>query len=101
MAPRTNREKRRLSFRQMIEDRNLTREQAAELLHVSVDTIKSWLKPETTASSNPVPEWAVELLGYKVPVFTGPGPQDMAYQRRAAAKPVKAKPAKAKKRRAA
>ena len=66
--PRTIREKRRLHFRKMLEDRSLTREQAAELLHVSFDTMKSWLKPETTASSNPVPQWAVELLGYKVPV---------------------------------
>jgi orotate phosphoribosyltransferase-like protein len=83
---RTVREKRRLQFRKMLEDRGLTREQAAELLHVSLDTMKSWLKPETTASSNPVPQWAVELLGYKVPVLG-----------QSAAKPATARKASAKK----
>jgi len=80
---RTVREKRRLQFRKMLEDRGLTREQAAELLHVSLDTMKSWLKPETTASSNPVPQWAVELLGYKVPV---PG-EDVIRNTKPATKP--------------
>ena len=87
---RTVREKRRLQFRKMLEDRGLTREQAAELLHVSLDTMKSWLKPETTASSNPVPQWAVELLGYKVPVLG-----------QSAAKPATARKAGAKKKKRA
>jgi len=65
------REQRRLKFHKMIQDRGLTREQSAGLLHVSFDAMKSWLKPETSASSNPVPEWAVELLELKVPITDG------------------------------
>lgn len=71
----TIRERRRLALRSMMADRDLTREQTAEVLHVSFDTLKSWLKPETTASSNPVPEWAVELLALKLPL---PAPVNLA-----------------------
>jgi hypothetical protein len=65
------REQRRLKFHRMIQERGLTREETAGLLHVSFDAMKSWLKPETSASSNPVPEWAVELLEFKVPITDG------------------------------
>ena len=37
----------------------------AELLHVSVDTIKAWLKPAGGKSSNPIPLGYMELLDYK------------------------------------
>ncbi len=65
------REQRRLKFHKMIQERGLTREEAAGQLHVSFDAMKSWLKPETSASSNPVPEWAIELLEFKVPITQG------------------------------
>jgi Homeodomain-like domain len=64
------RERKRLAFSAMIKERGLSHAQAADLLHVSVDTLKSWLKPETSKSSYPVPGWAPELLGYKVPILT-------------------------------
>lgn len=60
------REQRREQFLGMLSERELTRAAAAELLHVSVDTVNAWLKPESSKSSNPVPLWAIELLGFKV-----------------------------------
>ncbi|UFW91038.1 hypothetical protein BjapCC829_21865 [Bradyrhizobium barranii] len=90
----TIREKRRRQFRAMIEERGLTREHIAGLLHVSLDTLKAWLKPETAASSNPVPEWAIELLGFKAPM-PGDRPFDPARDIvSVGAKPAKAKPVK-------
>jgi hypothetical protein len=38
--------------------RGLTRAQAAAQLFVSKSTIAAWLKPATSKSSNPVPQWA-------------------------------------------
>lgn len=114
----TIRERRRLGFHRLMLDRGLSRQQTSEILHVSFDTIKSWLKPETSTSSNPVPEWALELLALKVPVpdpvnMTEPG--EAGYHRRLAAaalgirlpaepgrakaKKAKAKPAKKRARR--
>ena len=60
------REQRREQFLAVLTDNGLTRAKAAELLHVSVDTVNAWLKPETSKSSNPVPHWARELLEYKL-----------------------------------
>jgi hypothetical protein len=81
------REQRRLMLHRMIQERDLTREEAAGLLHVSFDAMKSWLKPETSASSNPVPEWAIELLELKMPITDG----------KRAKPPPKRAPAKARK----
>lgn len=64
--PKTTRERRRQTFLQILSDHDLTHEEAAEMLHSSIDRIKSWLKPETSASSNPVPPWAIELMTYKL-----------------------------------
>jgi hypothetical protein len=64
------RERKRLAFAAMIKERGLTRAQIAVILHSSIDTVNSWLKPETSASSNPVPEWAPELLAFKVPMVS-------------------------------
>lgn len=60
------RERKRLAFAAMIKERGLTQAQVAGLLYISLDTVKSWLKPETSASSYPVPQWAPELLAFKV-----------------------------------
>ncbi len=60
------REQRRRQLQAMLAENGLTRQQAADLLHSSIDRIDSWLKPETSKSSNPVPLWAIELLGYKL-----------------------------------
>jgi DNA-binding transcriptional regulator YiaG len=62
----TKRERTRRAFAAMIKERGLTQQQTAALLHVSLDTIKSWLKPETSASSYPVTPWAIELLALKM-----------------------------------
>lgn len=45
----------------IIGEAGITRQEAADLLYVSYDTMKSWL-----AFINPVPLWAVELLQFKV-----------------------------------
>jgi DNA-binding XRE family transcriptional regulator len=60
------REQRRELFLGMLAENELTRADAAELLHVSVHTMNAWLKPEASKSSNPVPLWAIELLGFKM-----------------------------------
>ena len=60
------REQRREQFLAMLADYNLTRVAAADLLHVSIDTVNAWLKPATSKSSNPVPLWALELLAFKM-----------------------------------
>lgn len=70
------REQNRRAFKAMLAERGLTRASAAELLHVSIDTINAWLKPASSASSLPVPPWAPELLAFKRPIqltISGPG----------------------------
>jgi hypothetical protein len=66
----TKRERNRRLFSAMIKERELTQRATADLLYVSLDTIKSWLKPETSASSHVVPQSAIELLGFKMRVPT-------------------------------
>jgi DNA-binding transcriptional regulator YiaG len=63
---KTTREQRREDFLSMLERYDLTRDKAAELLHVSVSAVEAWCKPETSKSSNPVPMWAIELLTFKM-----------------------------------
>lgn len=53
-------------FRRLLFDYGLTKQDAADLLHVSVWTIEAWLKPYAHKSSNPVPPWAPELITYKM-----------------------------------
>ncbi len=64
------REQHREKLLQLITGDDRTRaagiELAAELLYVSTDTVTSWLKPETSRSSNPVPMMALELLELKL-----------------------------------
>ena len=64
------REQRREQFLAMITADERTRLEgialAAELLHVSEHTVISWLKPETSKSSNEIPLMALELLEYKL-----------------------------------
>ena len=64
------REQRREQFLTMITAEDRTRVAgialAAELLHVSEHTIISWLKPESSKSSNEIPLMALELLEYKI-----------------------------------
>lgn len=62
----SERERRRRQFVKMLEDNSLTSEGAAELLHSSVDRIKSWRRDESAKGSAPVPMWAIELLQYKL-----------------------------------
>jgi hypothetical protein len=62
---KTIREQRREQFRGMLDRYELTRNAAAELLHVTVSAVDAWCKPETSRSSNPVPMWAIDLLAFK------------------------------------
>lgn len=62
------REQHRRRLAELLEEHGLTKAEAAVMLHSSVDRIASWLKPETSKSSNPVPLWALELLEYKLGV---------------------------------
>lgn len=52
----------RKALHDLIIDKGITRERAAELIGVSQHTIDSWLKPRTSRSHNRCPMWAVELL---------------------------------------
>jgi DNA-directed RNA polymerase specialized sigma24 family protein len=63
---KTRREQRREQFLAMLNEHELKPAEVADLLHVSIDAVKAWMKPETSKSSNPVPPWATELLGYKL-----------------------------------
>lgn len=63
---KTIREQRREQFLGMLERYQLTRADAAELLHSSESAVDAWCKPETSKSSNPVPMWAIELLEFKM-----------------------------------
>ena len=56
---------RRLRFREILANAGITQAQAAELLDVSLDTVKGWLKPATSKSSNPLRRWPIELLEFK------------------------------------
>ena len=67
-------ENRKTELRSLIKAAGLTQTQAAETLHVSPHTIKSWLKPDTSRSASPVPAWALELLALK----TGQAVPDLA-----------------------
>ena len=64
------REQRREKFLELITADGRTRAAgvalAAELLHVSEHTVISWLKPETSKSSNEIPLMALELLEHKL-----------------------------------
>jgi hypothetical protein len=59
------REQRRLYLRKFMHSNELNKQRVADLCHVSVYAVHSWLKPETSKSSNPTPQWAIELLEYK------------------------------------
>jgi len=64
------REQRREQFLRMITAGDRTRTAgialAAELLYVSEHTVVSWLKPESSKSSNEIPLMAIELLERKL-----------------------------------
>lgn len=60
------REQRRQELLDVLDKNGLTRQDLADMLHISIDTVNAWLKPETSKSSNPVPLWALELVGYKL-----------------------------------
>lgn len=69
--PKKIREQRRERFIALITaDERLQKAEAitwaAEQLHVSEHTVRAWLKPETSKSSNEIPLMAIELLEYKI-----------------------------------
>jgi len=53
-------------FRVIMVSAGVTVRRTSELLHVSIDTVKAWLKPPTSKSANAPPLWAIELLRYKI-----------------------------------
>ena len=53
------------ALRALIKGAGITRQEAADLLHVSIHTLHAWLRPVTSKAANPTPMWAVELLAYK------------------------------------
>jgi hypothetical protein len=63
---KTIREQRREDFIWLLKRYELTRNAAAELLHVTPSAVDAWCKPETSKSSNPTPMWAIDLLTFKV-----------------------------------
>lgn len=50
----------------LMREHGIKRAQAAELLHVSVHTITAWLSPSTARKASDYPQWAYELLTYKL-----------------------------------
>jgi hypothetical protein len=58
------RERHRQEFLRLLEHFDLSHQEVAEMLDVSLDTVKCWLKPQTSKNSNPVPTWAPKLLCY-------------------------------------
>ncbi len=57
-----------------MEQESLSYADVSRLCRVSIHTIKAWLKPETSKSSNKPPDMAVELLYLKLSV---PPPSDL------------------------
>lgn len=52
-------------LRSTIAAAGLSRLAAAKLLHVSINTVHAWLKPDGNKGANPCPGWAPELLDLK------------------------------------
>lgn len=48
----------------LIGDAGVSRQQTADALTVPIDTVHAWLKPPTSKSARPAPEWAVKLFRY-------------------------------------
>ncbi len=53
-------------IRDTIRQYELTRQQAADLLGVSLHTIHNWLRPESNVAFRKAPPYAAELLALKV-----------------------------------
>jgi DNA-binding transcriptional regulator YiaG len=53
------------SIRETIRAARLTRQQAADLLYVSVHTLNAWLRPRSNAGHRVAPQMAAELLALK------------------------------------
>lgn len=52
-------------LKELISLAGVSRPEAAEALRISLDTLNSWLKPDTSRSARPTPMWAVDLFRYK------------------------------------
>ncbi len=53
------------SIHETIRAAGLTRQQAADLLYVSVHTLNAWLRPPSNAGHRVAPKMAAELLAIK------------------------------------
>ena len=53
------------SIHETIRAAGLTRQQAADLLYVSVHTLNAWLRPPSNAGYRVAPQMAAELLALK------------------------------------
>lgn len=50
----------------MMKDAGLTRQVAADLLCVKIETVHNWLRPEGNKAANNCPDWAPVLLEYRI-----------------------------------
>ena len=68
MTRQSLREKNRQELISLMAERDLDRDSLAELVGVSPWSVDAWLKPETSASSNPVKAHILELIRLKMPI---------------------------------
>lgn len=54
------------ALRAMMKSAGITRQETADLLEVSIHTVKAWLKPDGAAGANPCPSTAVDALAWKL-----------------------------------
>ena len=57
-------------IRESIRLAGLTRQQAADLLGISIHTLHAWLRPPSNAGHRAAPQMAAELLALKAQVQT-------------------------------
>lgn len=64
----TERETLRARMKGILDDYQLSRQAAADMLNVSIETLHAWLKPQSSQGRkfSPPPLMAIELLEYKV-----------------------------------
>jgi hypothetical protein len=59
------------SIHETIRAAGLTRQQAADLLYLSVHTLNAWLRPPSNAGHRTAPQMAAELLALKAQQNSG------------------------------
>lgn len=62
----SERERNRRKFMILLMENDISKADAAKMLHSSLSRVTSWLREEGAAGANPVPMWAIELLEFKI-----------------------------------